>query len=145
MGDKITIAEARARRSDPMWRRRLLLTDLTGLGLVALLLVGPPVAALLWRPLGLAIVLLLLLGAPAALWWRGPVVGLDRRTALLVAVPLLNLFVLGAAVWRSAHLGIQRWQGPVEPRWDDGVWWVVGAVGVAFWLANAVGLALSLA
>lgn len=140
MGDKISIAEARIRRSDPTWRRRYKQADLTGIALVVLLLVGPPVAGLLWPPLGLALSGLLLLGAPVALWTSGPAVGLERRTALLVAVPVLNLFVLVPAVWRSAHLGIQRWQGPLEPPWVDGVWWVAGAVGVVCWLAAAASL-----
>lgn len=144
MGDKITIAEARARRTDPVWRRRQLRTDLTGLALVALLLVLPPVLGLLFPPLGVALGLLLLLAGPAALWWRGPVVGLERRSALLVAVPLLNLYVLGAAAWRVAHLGIQRWQGPLEPRWDDRVWWVAGVAGAAFWLATLASLGRAL-
>lgn len=145
MGDKITIAEARARRTDPLWRRRHKLADLRGIALVVLLLLLVLVSGLLWRPLGLAVGAALLLGAPAALWWRGPVVGFERRTALLMAVPLLNLFVLIPAVWRLAHLDIQRWQGPLEPRWGDGVWWVVGAIGVALWLLSATSLALSLA
>ena len=144
MGDKITIAEARARRTDPVWRRRQKLTDVTGLVLVGLLLVVPPVAGLLWPPAGVAVAALILLVAPPLLWLRGPLVGLERRAALLVAVPALNLFVLGAAVWRFAHLGIQRWQGPLQPRWDDGVWWAVGALGIALWVASVVGLGLSL-
>lgn len=144
VGDKITIAEARARRSDPVWRRRQLLTDLGGLALIGLLLLGPPAAELVSRPLSLALGALFLLGAPAALWWRGPAVGLERRTALLVAVPVLNLFVLVPAVWRFAHLRIQRWQGPLEPPWSDGVWWAAGAAGVAFWAAGAISLGLAL-
>ena len=145
MGDKITIAEARARRTDPVWRRRHKLADLGGIALVVLLLLLFLFSGLLWRHLGIAVAVALLLGAPPALWWRGPVVGLERRTALLVAVPLLNLFVLVPAVWRFAHLGLQRWQGPLEPQWGDGVWWVVGALGVALWLTSATSLALSLA
>ena len=144
MGDKITIAEARVRRTDPVWRRRQKLTDLTGLVLVVLLLVVPPGARLLWPPAGVAVAALILLAAPPLLWLRGPIVGLERRTALLVAVPVINLFVLGAAVWRFAHLGHQRWQGPLEPRWGDGVWWVAGVVGVALWVASAASLGLSL-
>ena len=145
MGDKITIAEARARRSDPVWRRRHKRADLGGIALVVLLLLLLVLSGFVWRPLGLTVAAALLLGAPAALWSRGPLVGLERRTALLVAVPVLNLFVLIPAVWRFAHLGIQRWQGPLEPRWGEGVWWVVGSVGVALWLTSVARLALSLA
>ena len=144
VSDKISIAEARARRSDPVWRRRHKLADLTGMGLVVLLLLLPPLAGLVWRPLGVAVVAALLLGAPVSIWYRGPAVGLERRAALLVAVPVLNLFVLVPAVWRFAHLGIQRWQGPLEPPWDDATWWIAGVVGVALWVASLAGLALSL-
>jgi len=144
VGDKITIAEARVRRTDPGWRRRYKLADLGGLALVLLLLLGAPLAGLLWRPLGVACSVALLVGAPLALWSVGPVVGLERRAALLVAVPVLNLFVLVPATWRFAHLSIQRWQGPLEPPWGDGVWWVAGAVGAACWLAAVSSLVLSL-
>lgn len=137
MGDKITIAEARARRTDPVWRRRHRLADLRGAGLVVLLLLGPSLGAALWEPLRLASGLVLLVALPAALWWRGPEVGLERRTAVLVAVPVLNLMVLVPAAWRLAHLGIQRWQGPLEPRWGDGVWMGTAVLGVACWLGVA--------
>jgi len=143
VGDKITIAEARLRRTDPVWRRRQLLADIRGICLVVLLLVVPPVSGLLWPLLGNAIVAAILLVAPAALWWRGPVVGLERRSALLVAVPVLNLFVLVPAVWRLAHLGIQRWQGPLEPPWGDRMWIVAGAVGIVCWLLAVARLAFT--
>lgn len=143
--DRITIAEIRARRTDPVWRRRHRLADMWGLALVVALLVAPPVAWLLWRPLGLGLSATILLVAPTALWWRGPVVGLERRAAALVAVPVLNLIVLVPAVWRGAHLGLQRWQGPLQPGWSDGVWAVAVAAGVACWLtAVAGGLVVSL-
>lgn len=143
MGDKISIAEARARRLDPVWRRRHKVADLTGIALVALLFVLL-IARLFWPPLQLLLAVAVLVAAPAALWWRGPKVGLDRRTAFLMAVPILNLFVLVPAVWRAAHLHLQRWQGPLQPPWGDGVWLVMAIVGVGFWLAGAVGLVLSL-
>ncbi|MEO5679725.1 MAG: hypothetical protein ABIS47_08650 [Acidimicrobiales bacterium] len=144
MGDKITIAEARARRTDPAWRRRHRLADLRGAGLVLLLLVGPSLGAALWEPLRLASGLALLVVLPAALWLGGPVVGLERRTAVLVAIPVLNLMVLVPAAWRLAHLGIQRWQGPLEPPWGDGVWLGTAALGVACWLFFAALLLLPL-
>jgi len=142
--DRITIAEVRARRTDPVWRRRHQLADLRGLALVVGLLVLPPVAWLLWRPLGLGLVATVLLAGSAALWSSGPQVGLERRTALLVAIPVLNLIILVPAVWRSAHLGLQRWQGPLQPGWSDGVWAVAAVVGVACWLGAAALLVLSL-
>lgn len=145
MGEKISIAEARVRRTDPVWRRRHKLADVNGIALVALLILLPPAAGLLWRPLGLALSAGLLLGAPAAIWVRGPSVGLDRRAALLVAIPLLNLFVLVPGVWRAAHLHVQHWQGPLQPPWEHGVWLAVGVVGVLFWLASLASLALSFA
>ncbi len=144
MGDKITIAEARARRSDPVWLRRHRLADLSGAVLAVLVVVLPGAAGLLWAPLGLVVAAGFLFGAPAGLWWCGPTVGLDRRTALLVAVPFVNLFVLVAAVWRASHLHLQRWQGPVGPPWGDTAWWVLGTAGVAFWLASVVSLGLTL-
>lgn len=142
--DRLTIAEVRARRTDPVWRRRHRLADLWGLTLVVALLVVPPVAWLLWRPLGFGLSATILLAAPAALWRRGPVVGLERRTAALVAVPVVNLIVLVPAVWRWAHLGLQRWQGPLQPGWSDGVWTVAVIAGSACWLSAAAGLVLSL-
>jgi len=144
VGDKISIAEARVRRTDPVWRRRHKLADFIGGGLVVLLVVLPSASVALWPPLGVAMVVGLLVGAPVALWFRGPAVGLDRRAALLVAVPILNLFVLVPAVWRAAHLHLQHWQGPLEPRWENPVWFVVGAVAAVAWLASIAGLARSL-
>ncbi len=144
VGDKVTIAEARVRRTDPVWRRRHKVADLTGIGLVLLLLLLPPLLSLLWRPLGVAFGLAVVVVAPAALWWRGPKVGLERRTALVVAVPVLGLFVLVPAVWRAAHLHIQRWQGPLEPPWGDTAWLALGALGVVCWLATVASLTLSL-
>ena len=142
--DRITIAEVRARRTDPVWRRRHQLADLRGLASVVVLLVLPPAAWLLWRPVGLGLAATVLLAGPAALWSSGPQVGLERRTAVLVAIPVLNLIVLVPAVWRSAHLGLQRWQGPLQPGWTDGVWVVATVVGVACWLGAAALLVLSL-
>ncbi len=142
--DKVTIAEARARRSDPAWRRRHQLTDLRGIVLVGLLLIVPPVGGILWRPLGVAAAAAILIGAPAGLWWRGPVVGLERRTAVLAAVPVLNLVVLVPALWRLAHLGIQHWQGPLQPDLDDGAWVAAAALGIVCWLGAAALLVLSL-
>jgi len=144
VGDKITIAEARARRSDPEWRRRHKLADITGIVLVILLVTLPPLGSALWRPLGVGLALVLLLAAPAALWWRGPTVGLDRRSALLVAVPVLGLLVLVPALWRAAHLHLQHWQGPLQPPWGDSRWLAVGAVGAVAWLFSLAGLVLSL-
>jgi len=142
--DRITIAEVRARRTDPVWRRQHQLADLRGLALVVVLLLVPPVAWLLWRPLGVGLSATILLVGPVALWCRGPVVGLERRSAALVAVPVLNLIVLVPAVWRAAHLGLQRWQGPLQPGWSDGVWVVATVVGVTCWLGAAALLVLSL-
>ena len=142
--DRLTIAEVRARRTDPVWRRRHRLADLWALALVVLLLVAPLVAGALWRPLGLGLSAVILVGGPLALWARGPSVGLERRTALLVAVPVLNLIVLVPAVWRAAHLGLQRWQGPLEPPWSDTVWAVATVGGVACWLAAVAAIVLSL-
>lgn len=145
MGDKISIAEARVRRSDPVWRRRHKVADVIGIGLVVLLIVLPPIVGAIWRPLGVALAMGLLVAAPAALWWRGPTVGLDRRSALLVAVPVFGLFVLVPAVWRAAHLHLQHWQGPLQPPWGDTVWLLAGAAGALLWLASITGLAVSLA
>ena len=111
---------------------------------MVLLVTVPPIVGALWRPLGVAAVLLLLVAAPAALWWRGPTVGFERRAALLVAVPILNLIVLVPAVWRAAHLHLQHWQGPLEPRWDDKVWLAAGAAAALLWLAAVAGLLWSL-
>ena len=144
MGDKITIAEVRARRTDPFWRRRHKLADLTGAVLVVLLLVLPPAAAVLRPPVGLPLAAALVVAAPVALWLRGPKVGLERRAALLAAIPVLNLVVLVPAVWRGAHLHLQRWQGPLQPSWDDGAWLAAGAIAAVFWLASLAGLVLAL-
>ena len=144
VGDKITIAQARVRRTDPRWRRRHTQADITGIALVTLLVVLPPVAAALWPPLGLALVALLLVVAPAALWWRGPKVGLERRTALLVAVPVANLVALVPAVWRAAHLHLQRWQGPLQPDWDDRTWIAAGALATLLWVVAVAGVVWSL-
>jgi hypothetical protein len=142
MAQKITIGEVRARRTDPTWRRRYKTADITGLVLVVALLVVPPVCVLLSRPLGAAVLGAILLVAPAALASSGPTVGLERRTALLVAVPVLNLVILVPAVWRSAHLHLQHWQGPLGPDWDDGLWLAATVAGVVCWLAAAASLAL---
>lgn len=144
VGDKLTIGEARARRTDPFWRRRHKVADLEAAGLVVLLLVVPPVTAVVSPRLGLGLLLGLLVLGPAALWSGGPSVGFERRTALLVVVPVLNLVVLVPAVWRAAHLHLQRWQGPLEPRWDDGVWRVVAPAAVVVWLLSVGGLVLLL-
>jgi len=137
VGDKISIAEARARRTDPVWRRRHKLADLAGAGFVVLLVVLPPLTAAVWRPVGAAADVALLVLAPAALWLRGPIGGFERRAAFLVVIPGLNLVVLVPAVWRAAHLHLQHWQGPLEPGWDDTVWRVVGSLAVVVWLAGA--------
>lgn len=144
VGDKISIAEARARRTDPVWRRRHFRADVLGITFVVLLLLLPPLSGLLWPPVARAVAAVIMLGVPAVLWWRGPEVGLERRAALLVAIPVLNLFVLIPAVWRLAHLGIQQWQGPLEPPWGDRVWIVAGAAGIACWLAALTSLVLTL-
>ena len=144
MGDKLSIGEVRARRTDPLWRRRHKVADLTGAGLVFLLVVVPPAAAALWLPAGLAVAVAPLLAGPAALWSGGPRVGFERRTALLVAIPLVNLVVLVPAVWRGAHLHLQRWQGPLQPGWDDRVWPALAAVAVAVWLVTLAGLGVAL-
>lgn len=144
VGDKLTIGEARARRTDPSWQRRHKVADLEAAGLVGLLLVVPPVAAVVWPRLGLGLLLALVVVGPAALWWGGPSVGFERRAALLVVVPVLNLMVLVPAVWRAAHLHLQRWQGPLDPRWDDGVWRGVAAASAVVWLLSVGGLVLLL-
>lgn len=145
MGDKISIAEARARRTDPVWRRRHKLADLTGAALVVLLLAVPPAVAALSRPAGVALAGAVLIAAPAVLWWSGPRVGFERRAALLTAIPVVNLVVLALAVWRGAHLHLQRWQGPLQPAWDDRVWPAVAAAAAAIWLGVLVGVFLALA
>jgi hypothetical protein len=145
VGDKLTIGEARARRTDPVWRRRHKLADLTGIALVALLLVALPVAAALGPSPFAVAALALLVVAPVAIWLQGPVVGLERRAALLVAIPVVNLVVLVPAVWRTAHLHLQRWQGPLDPRWDDSVWRLVGAAALVLWLATVAALVWLLA
>jgi len=106
------------------------------ISLVVVLLVVPPALATLRLALGLSAVLALLVVGPAALWLRGPTVGFERRAALLAGVPLLNLYVLVPAVWRAAHLHLQRWQGPLDPRWNDEVWRFVVPLTVVGWLAS---------
>jgi hypothetical protein len=145
VGDKITIAQARVRRTDPRWRRRHTQADAVGIVLVGLLVAVPPVAAALWPRLGLAVVALLLVGAAAGLGWRGPRVGLERRVALLVIVPGANLVALVPAVWRAAHLHLQRWQGPLQPGWDDSTWLAVAAVAGLLWATAAGGVVWTLA
>ncbi len=145
MGDKVTIAQARVRRTDPAWRRRHKVADLVGIGLVVLLLVLPPLAASLAPAAGLTIVAALLVVAAAALSIRGPAVGIERRAALLVAVPGLNILVLVPAVWRAAHLHLQRWQGPLQPAWDETTWTAVGAAAALVWVAGIAGLIWALA
>jgi hypothetical protein len=144
VGDKISIAEVRARRTDPAWRRRHQLADIAGATLVLLLVVVPPTSWVLSPPVGALVLLVLLVGAAGALWWRGPRVGLERRTALLVAIPVVNLVILVPAVWRAAHLHLQRWRGPLDPRWDDTTWRVAGAVAVVLWLALLAGVVLTM-
>ena len=144
VGDKLTIAQVRARRTDPVWRRRHKVADISGIALVVAVLVGPFLLALLWRPLGAAAGLAIVVGGAAALAASGPKVGLERRAALLVAIPILGLFVVVPAVWRAAHLHLQRWQGPLEPPWSDTAWLALGVVGVVCWVATVAGLVLSL-
>lgn len=144
VNEKISIAEARARRADPVWRRRHRIADITGATLVALLLVVPIAAGVLWRPLGMLMFLAVSLGGPAALWLWGPKVGLERRTALLVPIPVLGLFVVVPAVWRAAHLHLQHWQGPLAPPWGDTAWAVVGTVGAVLWFVNMAGFVMAL-
>ena len=142
MGNKISIAEARARRTDPVWRRKHKAADLTAIALVTLLLVVPLVAGVLSPPLGLALVIGASVVAAAALGCGGPTVGFERRTAVLAIVPVLNLPVLVPAVWRAAHLHLQRWQGPLQPGWDDTVWLAAAALSTLAWVAILAGVLL---
>lgn len=144
VGDKLTIAEVRARRTDPVWRRRHKIADISGIALVAAVLVGPLLLSLLWPPLGAAAALVVLVGSAAGLWSSGPRVGFERRAALLVAIPILGLFVLVPASWRAAHLHLQRWRGPLEPPWGDTAWLALAALGVVCWAATVAGLVLAL-
>jgi hypothetical protein len=144
VGNRLTIAEVRARRSDPVWRRRHKVADITGAFLVVLLLALHVVGVLLWRPVGAAMLLALLVAGPAAIWSGGPRVGFERRAALLAGAPVLNLAVLVLAVWRAAHLHLQRWHGPLEPRWDDTVWTGAGIAAGLCWVAGIVVAVLTL-
>ena len=140
VGDKISIAEARARRSDPVWRRLHKTADLLGMGSVALVLLVPAVVQVLLPPYGAVVALAVLIGTAMAVAGSGPQVGFERRAALLLGIPLVNLLVVVPAVWRAAHLHLQHWQGPLEPRLDDGVWIAVWVAGTLGWLATLAGV-----
>lgn len=145
MGQKISIAEARARRTDPVWRRLQKTADVAGAALVALVILVPAVIQILEPPYGAVLAVAVLLGAAAVVAASGPKVGFERRTALLLGIPIVNLLILVPAVWRGAHLHLQRWQGPLEPRLDDQTWLVASAIGGLCWIATLGGVALLLA
>jgi hypothetical protein len=145
VGDKISIGEARARRTDPVWRRLHKTADLMGMGLVALVVLVPAVLQLLVPPYGAVVAVAVLLGTAVAVAGSGPKVGFERRAALLLGIPLVNLLVLVPAVWRAAHLHLQRWQGPLEPRIEDQAWVAASVVGGLCWLATLAGVALLVA
>lgn len=144
VGNKISIAEARARRTDPGWRRLHKAADLMGMGLVALVVLVPAVVQILWPPFGAVLAVVVLLGATAAVAGDGPNVGFERRAAFLLGIPFVNLLVLVPAVWRAAHLHLQHWQGPLEPRLDDQVWLAASVVGGLCWVTTLGGLAFLL-
>lgn len=139
--DKISIAEARNRRTDPVWRRRHKAADITAASLVAVVVLVPVVAQLLWPPFGAVLAVAVLLGTAGALWGDGARVGFERRAAFLVGIPVVNLLVVVPATWRVAHLHLQRWQGPLEPRLDEQLWLAASVVGGLCWLATLAGTA----
>lgn len=142
VGNKISIAEARARRTDPVWRRLHKMADVAAAALVAAVVLVPVLAQLLWPPFGAVLAVAVLLAAAAAVGGSGPKVGFERRAAFLLGIPVVNLIVLVPAVWRAAHLHLQRWQGPLEPRLDDQAWLAASVLGGLCWLATLVGAAL---
>lgn len=145
MGDKISIAEARARRTDPVWRRLHKTADVAAAALVALVILAPAVVQILFPPFGAVLAVAVLLGAGAAVAGSGPKMGFERRTALLLGIPIVNLLILVPAVWRGAHLHLQRWRGPLEPRLDDQLWLAASVVGGLCWIATLGGAALLVA
>lgn len=144
MNEKISLAEARARRADPVWQRRHRMADITGAVLVALLFLVPLVAGLVSLTVGLLVAVSVLIGATAAVGASGPTVGMERRAALLVGIPIVGGLVLVPSVWRAAHLHLQHWQGPLQPPWENGPWIAAAVVSGLSWLATAVGLLLLL-
>lgn len=144
MGAKISIAEARIRRSDPTWRRRHKVADISGAVLATLVVLVPLAVALLRPSLAVAVAVAVLAAGTAAVATGGPAVGFERRAALLVAIPVVGTVILFLATWRGAHLHLQHWQGPLEPQWDDNLWLAACAGAALMWLGLVGLLVLSL-
>lgn len=96
--------------------------------------VVPGALGFVWRPLAVVAELVLFVTVPVAVWKHGPQVGIDRRAAVLVGIPLLDLFVIVPALWRWAHQPLPVSSGPLEPAWGRVAWTVMTPVGVACWL-----------
>ena len=144
MGAKISIAEARIRRTDPLWRRRHKTADILGAVLGVLVVLVPVAAALLAPALAVVVAVAVLATGTAAVATGGPAVGFERRAAVLVVVPVVGLVILFLATWRGAHLHLQHWQGPLEPQWDENLWLAASAAAAVSWLGLAALLGLSL-
>ena len=70
---------------------------------------------------------------PALLWRVGPRFGFNRRAAVLVAVPVLGLFVQVAFAWRLGHHRTRTWK-TLEPSWGRNAWAVPTVVGILSWI-----------
>ena len=131
---KETIDETRRRLASPEWRRQEREGHAIGVLLLVLpFLLGAGLDAADLYPLGMLVSAVPLLAVPVVLWRFGPRFGFDRRAAVLVAVPVLGLFVHVALAWRIGHHRTRTWN-TLEPTWGRNVWAVLTAVGILSWI-----------
>ena len=111
--------------------------NFVGLSALLALVAVPPLLGLAWHPLAGAVRLVILIGLPVSLWRYGRAVGIDRRAAVLVGIPLFGLFAVVPAIWRWAHHDVRTAHTALEPRWGRVAWTVAAVVGVGCWLGFA--------
>ncbi|MEJ7765969.1 MAG: hypothetical protein WKF86_10770 [Acidimicrobiales bacterium] len=129
-----TIDETRRRLASPQWRRQEREGHVVGILLLVLpFLLSAGLNAADLHPLGLLVSAVPLVAVPAVLWRFGPRFGFDRRAAVLVAVPVLGLFVHVALAWRLGHHRTRTWK-TLEPSWGRTAWTVLTVVGVISWI-----------
>ncbi len=102
-----------------------------GVAVLVLLVAVPAAVGSLWQHLAGIAYGVVVVGLAIALWERGPVAGIDRRAAVLAAIPFINLFAVVPAVWRWTHRGARRTAGRIEPPWGTVGWTIATLLGVA--------------
>ena len=131
---KETIDQTRRRLASPDWRRQEREGHAVGILLLVLpFLLGAGLNAADLYPLGLLVSVVFLVAQPALLWRFGPRFGFDRRSAFLVALPVLGVFVHVAFAWRLGHHHTRTWK-TLEPAWGRNVWAVLTVVGILSWI-----------